>query len=142
MCMKSGMHLCFLVATGSATSSGQPSYISVLLTHGRPSECSVLLSRTVGSRGKSRFCSHSSYAPSSGNPSKRFLSRQARGVNRPCGLPTLRGACHSGEGGLLTLLDLGLGFGLGRLNPGPWSAESTVGHRHLTASLYHRDSFV
>jgi len=41
MCMELGMHLCFSVASGSSTLRGQAGYISVLLTHGRPSECSV-----------------------------------------------------------------------------------------------------
>jgi len=44
MCMELGMHLCFPVARGSSTSRGQVGYISVLLTHRRPSECSVLRS--------------------------------------------------------------------------------------------------
>jgi len=44
MCMELGMHLHFSVARESSTSRGQAGYISVLLTHGRPSECSVLRS--------------------------------------------------------------------------------------------------
>jgi len=42
MCMELGTHLCFPFARGSSTSRGQVGYISVLLTHGLPSECSVL----------------------------------------------------------------------------------------------------
>jgi len=38
------MHLCFPVARRSSTFSGQAGYISVLLAHGRPSECLLLRS--------------------------------------------------------------------------------------------------
>jgi len=43
MCMESGMHLRFPVARGSTTFNGQPSYIWVLLAHGRPSKNLVLV---------------------------------------------------------------------------------------------------
>jgi len=93
----------------------------------------------VGNRGKSLFRSHSSYTPSSGKPSKQYLSTQAGGFGGPCGLLTLLGACHSGEGGLIT--PLGLGLGLGGLNRGPRLAEVTVGRCRLTASLYYGGNF-
>jgi len=44
MCMELGMHLCFAFARWSSTLRGQTGYISVLLAHRRPSECSVLCS--------------------------------------------------------------------------------------------------
>jgi len=96
----------------------------------------------VGNRGKSLSCSHSSYAPSSGKLSKRFLSTQAGGFGGPGGLLTLLGACHSGEGGLITWWGLGLSLCFGGLNWGPRLAESTVGCRHLTASLYRVGNFL
>jgi len=40
MCMELGMHLCFSVARGSSTLHGRAGYVSVSLTHGRPSEFS------------------------------------------------------------------------------------------------------
>jgi len=141
MSMELGMHLRFPVVRRSSTVSGQVAYISVLLAHGRPSECSRSCAH-VGNRGKSRSCSHSSYTPSSGKPSKRFLSAQVGGFGGSCGLLILLGSCHSGEGGLLTLLGSGLGLGLRGLNRGPRSAESTVGRGRLTAFLYRGGSFV
>ena len=44
MCMELGMHLRFAFARVSSTLRGQVGYISVSLTHGQPSECSVLCS--------------------------------------------------------------------------------------------------
>jgi len=96
----------------------------------------------VGNWGKSPSRSHSSYTSSSGKPSKRFLSTQAGGCGGPCGRLTLLGACHSGEGSLLTLLGLGRSLCLGGLNQGQRSAEVTVGHCRLTASPYHGGNFV
>jgi len=131
MCMELGMHQCFSVARGSSALRGQAGYISGSGSGAR-----------VGNRGKSLFRSHSSYTPSSGKPSKRFLSTQAGGFGEPCGLLTLLRACHSGEGGLITRWGLGLGLRLRGLNRGPRLAESTVGRCRLTASLYHGGNFV
>jgi len=72
------MHLCFPVLRGSATFSGQPSDISILRTHGRPNESSVLLPIFV-------------------HHIIRFLSGQAEGFDKLCGLLTLRRACYSGK---------------------------------------------
>jgi len=93
----SAIHLHIRVARKLATFGGQQSDILALLAHGQPSESSILLTC-----GKSQSCSHSSYAPSSGNPSKRFLSGQAGGFDKLCGLLILRRACHSDKDGLLT----------------------------------------
>jgi len=90
----------------------------------------------VGNRQKSLSCSHSSHTPSSGKPSKQLLSTQAGGFGEPCGLLTLLGACHSGEGGLITRWGLGLDLCLGVVNRRPRLAKFTVGHCRLTSSLY------
>jgi len=141
MCMELEMHLRFPVAGGggSSTFSGQAGYISVLFAHGRPSECSVLLS--CGQPREIPVLLPLVVHPLSGKPSKRFLSVQAGGFGGPCGLLTLLGACHSGEGGLLTLLGLGLGLGLKGLNRGPRLMECTAGRCRLTTSLYRVGSF-
>jgi len=140
MCMELGMHLRFAFARLSSTLRGQVGYISVSLTHGQPSECSVLCScwqlREIPILLP--FVVHSLIRQTF----KAFLSTQAGGFGGPCGLLTLLEACHSGEGGLITRLGLGLGLCLGGLNRGPRLAESTVGHCHLTASLCHGDIFV
>jgi len=89
----------------------------------------------VGSQEKSWSCSRSSNTPSSCNPSKQFLSGQAGGFGKACGLQILYGACHFDEGGFLTMLGLGLGLGLRRVNQGPQSANSTVGRLGSTVFL-------
>jgi len=95
MCMELGIHLCFPVARGSSTSRWQVGHISVLLTHGRPSECSVL-----------RSCGQPREIPVSfprvvhplirqtfkavfGCPSRRFW-QALRPTNSPWGLPLRR----------------------------------------------------
>jgi len=130
--MELGMHLCFGFMRASSTLSGQVEYISVLYAR----SCA-----RVGNRGKSLSRSHSSYTSSSAKPSKRFLSTQAGGSGGPCGRLTFLGACHSGEGGLLTRLGLGLGLCLGGLNQGPRSVKVTVRHCRLTAPPCHGSNF-
>ena len=141
MCMELGMHLYFAFARVSSTLRWQVGYISVSLTHGRPSECSVrrscgqpreipvLLSLIVHSLIRQTFKAVFEC------PNRRFWR-----ALRPT--KTLLGACHSGEGGLITRLGLGLGICLGGLNRGPRVAESTVGRCRLTASLYRGCIFV
>jgi len=95
MCMKLGMHLCFSFAKGSSTLHGQADYISLLLTHGRPSECSVwrscgqpreipvLLPRVVHLLIRQTFKAVFEY------PSRRFW-RALQPANFPWGLPLWR----------------------------------------------------
>jgi len=131
MCIELGMHLCFWLRGGRRCLVGKQ-VTSQFCSHmdGRVNAWSRA---RVGNQGKSLSCSHSSYILSSGKPSKGSLSAQAGGFGKSCGLLTLLGACHSGEGGLLTQW----GLGLGRLNRGTRSIESTVGLFCLTAPFYH-----
>jgi len=109
-----GMHLCFAFARVSSTLRGQVGYISVSLTHMRPGECSVL-----------RLCEQPREIPVLLPLVVHSLIRQtfkavfeypSRSFGGPCNLLTLLGACHSGEGSLLTRLGLGLGRCLEGLN--------------------------
>jgi len=111
------MHLCFVFARVSLTLRGQVGYISVSLTHGRPSECSVLrscgqlweipvlLPLVVHSLIRQTFKAVFEY------PSRRFW-RALRPTNSPCGLPLWRRRPHHP-----------VGFGLWplprRVKPGP-----------------------
>jgi len=99
MCMELGMHLCFSVARGSSMLRGQAGYISVLLTHGWPSECSVWCScgqpreipvslpLVVHSLIRQTFKAVFEY------PSRRFW-RPLRPTNSPWGLPLWRRRPH------------------------------------------------
>jgi len=95
MCMELGMHLRFAFARVSSTLRGQVGYISVSLTHGQPSECSVLCSC-----GQPReipilllFVVHSlirqTFKAVFEYPSRRFW-RALRPTNSPWGLPLRR----------------------------------------------------
>jgi len=92
MCMELKMHLCFVFARLSTTLRGQVGYISVLLTHGPPSERLVL-----GSCGQLReipvlllFVVHSlirqTFKAVFEYPSRRFW-RALRPTDSPWGLP-------------------------------------------------------
>jgi len=93
------MHLCFAFARGSSTLCGQTGYVSVLLAHRRPSECSVrcscgqpkeipvLLPFVVHSLIRQIFKAVFEY------PSRRFW-RALRPTTSPWGLPLWRRRPH------------------------------------------------
>jgi len=96
MCMELGMHLCLPIARESSTSRGQVGYISVLLTHGRLNECSVL--RSCGPLREIPVSLPCVVHPFIRQTFKVVFECPSRVLGEPCDLLTLLGACHSGEG--------------------------------------------
>jgi len=117
VCVKLGMHLCFGFVRASSTLSGQVGYISVLLTHGRPSVCSVLCSCglpreiPVSLPFVVHFIIRQTFKAVFEYPSQRFW-RALRLTNSPWGLPLWRrGPPHTVRFGPWHLS--------GRVKPGP-----------------------
>jgi len=140
MCLQLGMHLRVAFVRLSSTLRGQVGYISVSLTYGQPSACSVLCSC-----GQPReipillpFIVHSlirqTFKAVFECPSRRFWWA-LRPTNSPWGLPLRRRRRPHPVGFGPWSLPRGL-------NQGPRLAESTVGHCRLTASLCRGDIFV